>query len=96
MAKTDVNLPALDDNLFLPVPVVMLAELVSEAVELGQAYPEILRSIEEDQDRLGLAKKQLRAEYADWRARQTAALPGMDGEPRGPLVGSPLSGGQCR
>ena len=54
MAKTNVDLPALDDNLLLPVPVVMLAELVSEAVELGQAYPEILRSIEEDQDRLGL------------------------------------------
>jgi hypothetical protein len=35
MAKTNVDLPALDDNLFLPVPVAMLAELVSEAVELG-------------------------------------------------------------
>ena len=96
MAKTNVNLPALDDNLFLPVPVVMLAELISEAVELGQAYPEILRSIEADQDRLGLAKKQLRAECADWRLRQTPALPGMGGEPRSPLVGSPLSGGRPR
>jgi IS5 family transposase len=96
MAKTNVNLPALDDNLFLPVPVVMLAELVSETAELGLAYPEILRSIEEDQDRLGLAKKQLRAECADWRLRQTPALPGMDGEPPSPLVVSPLSGGRPR
>ena len=48
MAKTNADLPTLDDNLFLPVPVVLLAELVSETVDLGQAYPEILRSIEED------------------------------------------------
>ena len=96
MAKTNVDLPTLDDNLFLPVPVVLLAELVSETVDLGLAYPEILRSIEEDQDRLGLAKKQLRAEVSDWRLRQTPALPGMDGEPRSPLVVSPLSGGRPR
>jgi len=96
MAKTNVNPPMLDDNLFLPVPAVMLTELVSEAMDLGQAYPGILRLIEEDQDRLGLAKKQLRAEYADWQLRQTPALPGMDGEPRGPLVASPLSGGRPR
>ncbi|MBT3291199.1 MAG: hypothetical protein HN380_27905, partial [Victivallales bacterium] len=63
MANANVDLPTLDGNLFLPVPVVMLTELVSEAMDLGLAYPEILRSIEEDQDRLGLAKKQLRAEY---------------------------------
>jgi len=69
MAKTNVNLPALDDNLFLPVPVEMLAELASETAELGLAYPEILRSIEEDQDRLGLAKKQLRAECSEHAKR---------------------------
>jgi hypothetical protein len=46
MAKTSVDLPALDGDLFLPVPVVLLAELVSEAMELGQAYQEILRAIE--------------------------------------------------
>ncbi|MBT7166780.1 MAG: hypothetical protein HN904_28615, partial [Victivallales bacterium] len=96
MTKTNVNSPMLDDNLFLPVPAVMLTELVSEGTDLGQAFPEILRSIEGDQDRLGLAKKQLRAEYADWQLRQTPALPGMDGEPRGPVVASPLSGGRPR
>jgi IS5 family transposase len=96
MANANVDLPTLDGNLFLPVPVVMLTELVSEAMDLGLAYPEILRSIEEDQDRLGLAKKQLRAEYADWRSRQTPALPGMCGESRLPLVVSPLSGGRPR
>ena len=96
MTKTNVDLPTLDDNLFLPVPAVLLAELVSETAELGQAYPEILRSIRGDQDRLGLAKKQLRAECADWRLRQTPALPGMDGEPRSALVVPLLSGGRPR
>jgi len=86
MAKTNVDLPALDDNLFLPVPVAMLAELVSEAAELGLAYPEILRSIEEDQDRLGLAKKQLRAEYADWRAFKGRVL---SGQPESPVLATP-------
>ena len=68
----------------------------SEAMDLGLAYPEILRSIEEDQDRLGLAKKQLRAECSDWRLRQTLALPGMYGEPRSPPVVLPLLGGRPR
>jgi len=47
MAKANVDLPTLDDNLFLPVPVVLLAELVSETAELGLAYPEILHGQDE-------------------------------------------------
>ena len=95
---SDSNVPPSPsgDDLFLPVPQVLLSELISEGVELGRGYPAILRSIEKDQDRLGLAKKQLRAECADWLAHQTPALPGMEGETPGSVGVSPLSGGRPR
>ena len=65
MADSNVPPSPSGDNLFLPVPQVLLSELISEGVELGRGYPAILRSIEKDQDHLGLARKQLRAECAD-------------------------------
>jgi hypothetical protein len=89
MAKPNVGPSTSGNNLFPPVSQVLLSELVAEAVELGRNYPAILRSIEEDQDRLGLARNQLRAECAEWQA---PALPVMEGETRSTVSVSPLSG----
>jgi hypothetical protein len=62
MAEANVDPSGTEDNLLLAVPPVILAEVVSEAVGLGRRYPEILESIRADQNRAGMAKKQLRCE----------------------------------
>jgi hypothetical protein len=96
MATTKVEPCGAEDNLLLAVPAVLLAEIVSEAVDLGRRYPEILESIRADQDRAGMAKKQLRCEQQAWLARQTPALPRLETTVEGPVVAAPLHGGRPR
>ena len=77
MAEVNVERTGDQGNLFLPVSDVMLAEVIDMARELGGLFPEIHERIAADQDRVGLAKKQLRGEQRAWIRRQTEPLPGM-------------------
>jgi len=96
MAATNVGPPVLDCNLFLPVPQATVGELIAETLDLRRRFPEILVAIAEDQDRLGMAKRQLRMDHAEWLARQTSALPGLEDDLPGPVVASVLGQGRPR
>jgi hypothetical protein len=77
VAKTNVELPFAEGNPFLPVRPVLLGELVLEAQELGSRFPEVYEAIAADQDRAGLAKRQLRCDLKAQHERQFPALPGL-------------------
>jgi len=96
MAATTVELPLPDGNLFLPVPSAFLGELIGEAGELGFRFPEIYEAIRADQDRAGMAKKQVRCEQKAWMERGTPALPGLEPEVAEPPKATPLHGGRRR
>jgi hypothetical protein len=96
MAKTNVDLPLPCGNPLLPVPSVLLAELIGEADELGSRFPEVHAAIEADQDRAGMAKKQLRCEQQAWQARRTTALPGLESAVGEPVEATGLHGGRPR
>ena len=78
MAEMNVEQVGSQGNLFLPVSDAMLAEVIDEARKMGRLFPEILERISEDQDRVGLKKKQLRWEQQAWIQRQTEPLPGIE------------------
>lgn len=96
MAAMNVESSPASCNLFLPVPQALVSELVSEAVDLGRLFPEILTEISADQDRVGLEKKQLRLERAQWLARRTPALPGLEAEAGAEAKAATLLGGRPR
>jgi IS5 family transposase len=79
-AVAEVKVEAKDggDNLFLPVSDVTLAGVIGEARNLARQFPEVLKSIAADQDRVALAKKKLRCEQKAWSERMTEPLPGME------------------
>ena len=62
-------------NLFLPVPDTNLKELLADVLELKGKCPEILASINKDQDVLGIKKKELRQK--DKAYFEKARYPGM-------------------
>jgi hypothetical protein len=96
MAKENVERAHRQGNLFLPVSDVMLAEVIDAARELGFRFPEILRQIAADQDRLGLEKKRLRVEHRAWVREQTAPLPGMQHIGSREIVAGELQPGRPR
>lgn len=96
MANRNVELPLPDCHLFLAVPPVFLGELISEAAELGSRFPLIYEEITKDQDRAGMAKKQLRWDQKAWMEGRTPALPGLEAETAEPSKATPLHGGRPR
>lgn len=96
MAKTNVELPLPGGNLFAQLPLVFVGELLREVGELGSRFPEIYEAITADQDRAGMAKKQLRCEQKAWMERGTPALPGLEPAVAGAPKAAPLRGGRPR
>lgn len=84
--QNELTSPLLDDNLFLPVSDTNFRDLVAETFKLIQFSPEILSSIEADQDAPALKKKELRLADQQFFAEQTAPLPGVCPDPD-PAVG---------
>lgn len=94
--QNELTSPLLDDNLFLPVPDTNFRDLVAETLKLIKFSPEILSSIEADQDAHALKKKELRLADQKFFAEQTAPLPGVCLEPAPAVVPSGLDAGRPR
>ena len=77
MAQSTVLPGMAQGYLFLPDPDSDLADILAEAEELCDRFPEILERIEADQDRLGLERKKLRIQEALWRVEHVPTLPGL-------------------
>lgn len=94
--QNDLTSPMLDGNLFLPVPDTDFRDLVEESRKLSKLYPEILSSIEADQDAHALKKKELRLADQKFVTEQTAPLPRLDLESDNTVGASGLEQGRPR
>jgi len=74
----------------------MLAEVIDEVRRLAVRFPEILTRIAADQDRVALAKKQLRLEQQAWVRERSAALPGLEAACSAPNAVTTLGQGRPR
>ena len=86
----------MNGNLFLPVPDTNFRELIAETLKLIKFCPEILKSIEADQEAHALRKKELRLADQRFYAEQTAPLPGLCPEPEHAVGPSGLDVGRPR
>lgn len=75
MAATMLDIDAASGELFWLAPDSELKQVVDMALDLARRTPAILTRIDEDQDVLALAKKQLRRADAQWQASATACFP---------------------
>jgi IS5 family transposase len=85
-----------DGNLFLPVPDTDFRDLVEETRKLSELHPEILSSIEADQDAHALKKKELRLADKKFIAEQTSPLPQLDLQTDNPVRAPGLEQGRPR
>jgi len=90
-----------DGNLFISVPDTNFRDLVAETLMLIKYSPDILDSIEADQDAHALQKKELRLADQKFYAEQTAPLPDLCPElrdtvgPSGLDIGRPRLPAEC-
>ena len=98
MAETLLDIEAITGELFYLAPNSELKQVLDTALELVRRTPAILTRIEEDQDVLALAKKQLRRADAQWQASSTDCFPELTW-PQAPELeasGLPLEQGRPR
>jgi hypothetical protein len=95
-ATDDLPDTATNGNLFFAVPDTDFRDLVAETLMLAKYRPDILASIEADQDAHALQKKELRLADQKFYAEQTAPLPGLCSEPRDTAGPSDLDVGRPR
>lgn len=92
----NIPTPLTNDNLFLAVPDTNFRELVEETLMLINYCPDILSSIEADQDAHALNKKKLRIADEEFKADQIQSLPDLCDEKCDPARHPSLCTGRPR
>ena len=78
MTPNTISAEVVQGNLFFTVPDTTLAAIVDESTKICLRFPEILKKIKNDQDRIGLQDKQLRLEQKQWIEKQTPVFSNFD------------------